>query len=117
MKTLFLISSLVFSLTTMADSLHCKGMDSRLEIHGADPKDRNSEAYVNVWSREHERARYSDLFFGYAGHATVKQLMKNKIIKASDIPSTFSLDLEKNLMTVKNRGNLLKDVVICEYRK
>lgn len=117
MKALLLVSSLILSLNAMADSLHCKGMDSRLEIHGADPVYKDSEATVEVWNRAYEQARYADLFDGYAGHATVKQLMGKKVITAESMHGTFKIDLEKKTILVNNRGNIFKDKVICEYRK
>ena len=116
MKAIFLLASLL-SLSAMADSLHCKGMDSRLEIHGADMILEDEVSTVEVWSREHERANYADLFNGFGPRATVKELMAKKIIKASSMHGTFQLDLNKNTISVKNRGASFKDNVICEYRK
>lgn len=115
MKSFFLVASLLLSFSAMADSLHCKGMDSRLEIHGADPGDEVST--VEVWNRAYENARYADLFDGYGPATTVKEMMKKNIIKAESMRGTFKLDLAKKTIVVTNRGNTFKDNVICEYQK
>lgn len=117
MKTFLLVSVLMLSVSAMADSLHCKGMDSRLVITGADKYHEDDVATVEVWSREYEQANHADVFHGFSEHATVKELMAKKVIKATSMHGTFKLDLDKKLMTVTSRGRTLKNEVICQYRK
>ena len=119
MKTLILVSSLILSFGALADSLHCKGMDTRLEIHGADVDygDEDQAARVLVWSRDYEKAKYADLFDGFSDRATAKQLMAKKVIKAESMKGKFKLDLNNSTLVVTRFGNTIKDKVICEYQK